>query len=208
MNDNYLGKTNYQYYGTYGNQGYYNYYNQPNQKNPQAGERQDRPFQSIARQRPTQTNYGSKPWLSASDPVKRPATRPYPPRESYGNPMSNQYQDGDRNPQRNYNDYNYYNTPNGYYDTRNNHYDTKYFNQENSPSSQTNRGFQYPRNSYLGSCYACQNCQQCSEQAYCQGCPKCKQLPCGKKPPKEEKFMDPIDSLVEEFGKKTKGMLF
>jgi hypothetical protein len=30
-------------------------------------------------------------------------------------------------------------------------------------------------------------------------------LPCSKKPAREEKYMDPIDSLVEEFGKKTKG---
>ncbi|XP_028394461.1 uncharacterized protein LOC114518651 [Dendronephthya gigantea] len=202
MNDNYLGKTNYPYYGTYGNQGYYNYYNQPIQKHPfQRGGGQDRSFQSMSRQRPAQTNYGYKPWLSARKPVKRPAARPYPPKNRF---QYSQYRDSNRNPQRNYN--NYYNNLNGNYNTRNNYYDTRYYNQVNSPSGQSNTGLQYPRNSYLGSCYACQNCQECSERAYCQGCPKCKQLSCSKKPPKEEKYLDPIDSLVEEFGKKTKGM--
>jgi hypothetical protein len=130
-----------------------------------------------------------------------------------------QYRDySNRYLQRNYNNYynnknnyyntkpGYYNTKPGYYNTRRSYYDRRY-DQRNSPYRQTNSGPQYPRNSYLGSCYACQNCQQCSEQAYCQGCPKCKELPCNKKPPKEERYMDPIDSLVEEFGKKTKGMI-
>ena len=198
MNDNSPGKTNYPYYGYYGNQNYYNYYNQPGKRLP---------AQTMGRQaRPSSRNYyGYKPKSPPRNPVKRPrpAARPYPPRSNYGSLVNAQYRDYSKKyPQRNYNDY--YNNRN-YYNTRNNYYDSRYYNQRYSPYGQTNRPSQYPRNSYLGSCYACQNCQQCSEQAYCQGCPKCNVLPCSKKPAREEKYMDPIDSLVEEFGKKTKG---
>ena len=207
INDNGPRKTNYPYYGYYGNQDYYNYYNPSSQR---------RPAQTMRSQaRPFSTNYyGYKPRSSPRNPAKRPrpAARPHLPRNNYGSLVNAQYRDySNRYPQRNYNDFynnrNYYNPRNNYYyDARNGYYDTRYHDQRYSPYRQSYRPYQYPRNSYLGSCYACQNCQQCSEQAYCQGCPKCKELPCNKRPAKEERYLDPIDSLVEEFGKKTKGM--
>ena len=213
MNANSQAKGNYPYNSYYGNQDYYNYYYQASP---------GRPGQPIGGQpRPSGKNYGYKPKSPPGNAGKRPqpAARPQPATGSYGSLMNTQYQDyRNRNRQKSYNDYyknsfygnnknNYYNLGNTY-NSRNGYYNPMYYDQQYSAYRQPyNNDPQYPRNSYFGSCYACQNCQQCSEQAYCQGCPKCKQLPCSKKPPKEEKYLDPIDSLVEEFGRKTKGRM-
>ena len=209
MTNNSPAKTNNPYNSYYGNQNYYNYNYQGRQAQPIGG--QARPFL---------TNYRYKPRSPPRNAGKSPqaANRPQPPAKNYGSLMNTQYRDyKNRNPQQSYNDYyknGFYDNKNNYnynarnsYNPRNGYYDPRYYSQQYSPHTQPyNNGPQYPRNSYLGSCYACQNCQQCSEQAYCQGCPKCNALPCNKKPPKEEKYLDPIDSLIEEFGKKTKGM--
>lgn len=191
MNNQSPGKTNYPYNGYYGNQNYNNYlYNPVNHGQPGGGK--DRSPISYG------FNLRSAPRNAVESP--QPLQRQQPPRNNYGSIVDAQYRDYSSTGLPTYD---YYNNKN-HFNTRNN-YDSRYNHQRYLPYRKAYSGSQFPRNSYLGSCYACQNCQQCSEQAYCQGCPKCKQLPCDKKPPKEEQYMDPIDSLVEEFGKKTKG---
>ena len=203
-NDNNRRKANYNsdynYYNNNDNQGYYNYYNSQSRKRRPAYSGGNYRYNNNPGSRPRQP----PPHSRLPPPLPPPPPPPPPTRNvnAFSDWLDSNYQDSAINPYqssagiRSYQ----YSPPN-----LDNNYDYNYGQNYYSSSPSTQSSPQYPRNSFTGSCYACQNCQQCSDKSYCQGCKKCKTLTCKKKPPVEEKYLDPIDTLVEEFGRKTKG---
>ena len=207
--DSYPRRMNNYYNSGNGNQGYYNYYN--NYYNTQTAGSQPNNFVGYygyngSPRSPSDLQFPSK--------LPSPSSLPSPPASSR-NLNSNPYLLGPSGRYRN-SAYYFYKTfgTGGYQDSPRNfnnqhrtgntgYYDQNY--RSSYPSTYYYSNDQFPHNSYTGSCYACQNCQQCTMQAYCQGCSKCQTLPCNKKRPKKVKYMDPIDTLVEEFGRKTHG---
>lgn len=173
-----------------------------------------KPFQPMEPKMPASSNYYFDSGIRMPFGNQQQKFQPYATQElfQYQQPFDS-YKNNNNKPQNypQYQDYSYqYNNLGKNYYTNNypkKYADTKYSQQQTSSKSRASTSFHYPRNSYTGSCYACPSCQDCSTKSYCQGCPSCKKLSCDEKPKKEAKYLDSIDSLIEEFGKKTKGAI-